>query len=68
MTAKFMPHSAMKAVQWEITKGHLRAMWVLDGSISSGEINKPYRFEKVKDFIEDFISEFESNGYDEGID
>lgn len=43
-------------------------MWVLDGSISSGEINRPYRFEKVKDFIEDFISEFESNGYDEGID
>lgn len=65
---KYLPHSAIKAQQWEITKGHLRAMAALDGAISTGETNRPYRFEKVSEFIEKFIIEFQSFGYHEGQD
>lgn len=65
---KVLPHSLAKSQQWEITKGHLRAMWAIDGAISSGEINRPYRFEKSRDFIEAFIKEFENNSFHEGMD
>lgn len=65
---KFLPHSAAKAQQWEITKGHLRAMWSLDGAISTGEYIRPYKFEKTKDFIEQFIKDFEDQGFNEGFD
>jgi hypothetical protein len=65
---KFLPHSALKAQQWEITKGHLRAMAALDGAISTAETERPYRFEKVEAMIEGFIQEFEDAGYDEGMD
>lgn len=64
--AKLMLHSAMKAQQWEITKGHLRAMAALDGSVISGEYERPFRYEIIEKFIEGFISEFENNGYHEG--
>lgn len=63
-----LPHALAKAQQWEIAKGHLRALWAIDGAISSGEIDRPYRFEKSKDFIESFIKEFEELGFHEGFD
>ena len=65
---KFLPHSSAKALQWEIAKGHLRAMAALDGAISTGEYKKPYKFEKTSKFIEDFIDEFEAAGLHEGMD
>lgn len=65
---KFLPHSAAKAQQWEIAKGHLRAMAALDGSVSSSEMTRPYRYEKSSAAIEKFIREFEAESYHEGFD
>lgn len=65
---KFLPHSAMKAQQWEICKGHLRAMWALDGAMSTSQLERPFRFEKVRDVIEKFIRDFEDDGFHEGMD
>ena len=65
---KFLPHSAAKAQQWEIAKGHLRALAAIDGACSLGESVRPYRFEVVGAAIEKFIKEFEDAGLDEGGD
>lgn len=65
---KFLPHSAAKAQQWEIAKGHLRAMAAIDGACSTGETDRPYRFERVQMAIEKFINEFEDAGFHEGND
>jgi hypothetical protein len=64
----FLPHSAAKAQQWEIAKGHLRAMAAIDGACSTGETERPYRFERVGYAIEKFIKEFEDAGFHEGSD
>lgn len=66
--AKLLLHSAIKAQQWEIAKGHLRALAAIDGSVSTGEAERPYRFEVVGAAIEKFITEFEDNGFHEGQD
>ena len=68
MSIKFLPHSSAKALQWEIAKGHLRAMVALDGAVSTGEYIRPYRFEKSEEAIECFIKEFEAAGLHEGMD
>ena len=65
---KFLPHSAAKAQQWEIAKGHLRAMAAIDGACITGETERPYRFERASIAIENFIQEFESDGFHEGQD
>lgn len=65
---KFLPHSAAKAQQWEIAKGHLRALAAIDGACSTGETERPYRFEIVESAIEKFITEFEDAGLHEGSD
>ena len=65
---KFLPHSYAKAVQWEITKGHLRALAAVDGAMSTGETGRPYRFEIVRDAVEAFIADFEGKGLHEGMD
>lgn len=65
---KFLPHSAAKVQQWEIAKGHLRALTAIDGAVSSGKTKRPYRFEIVGAAIEAFIKEFEENGLHEGMD
>lgn len=65
---KFLPHSAAKAQQWEIAKGHLRALAAIDGACSTGETERPYRFERVGSAIEKFIQEFEDAGFHEGMD
>ena len=64
----FLPHSSAKAQQWEIAKGHLRAVAAIDGALSTGEMERPYRFEKVSAAIEAFIKDFESDGLHEGMD
>jgi hypothetical protein len=68
MTTKFLPHSVAKAQQWEIAKGHLRAMAAIDGACSTGETERPYRFERVSEAIEKFIKDFEWAGLHEGDD
>lgn len=68
MAIKFLPHSAAKAQQWEIAKGHLRAFVAIDGAISTGEVQHPYRFEVVEEAVESFIKDFEANGFHEGRD
>lgn len=65
---KFLPHSAAKAQQWEIAKGHLRALAAIDGACSTGETERPYRFERTEAAIEKFIQEFEDAGLHEGDD
>jgi hypothetical protein len=65
---KFLPHSAAKAQQWEIAKGHLRALAAIDGACSTGETERPYRFERVQAAVESFIKEFEGAGFHEGMD
>jgi hypothetical protein len=65
---KFLPHSAAKAQQWEIAKGHLRALAAIDGACSTGETERPYRFERVQAAVEGFIKEFEGAGFHEGMD
>jgi hypothetical protein len=65
---KFLPHSSAKSQQWEIAKGHLRALAALDGAVSTGETERPYRFEIVGAAIEKFIREFEDAGLHEGMD
>lgn len=66
--ATFLPHSVAKAQQWEIAKGHLRALAAIDGACSTGETERPYRFEVVGAAVEKFIAEFEANGLHEGSD
>lgn len=68
MNIKFLPHANAKAIQCEIAKGHLRAMAAIDGAVSTGEFDRPYRFEKTEAFIENFIKDFEANGFHYGFD
>lgn len=65
---RFLPHSAAKAQQWEIAKGHLRALAAIDGACRTAEMEGPRRYEVVGDAIERFIADFESNGFHEGSD
>jgi hypothetical protein len=65
---KFLSHSVAKALQWEIAKGHLRAMAAIDGAVSTGEEERPYKYEITSDAIETFIKYFEDSGYHEGMD
>lgn len=68
MRTTFLPHSAAKAQQWEIAKGHLRALAAIDGACSTSGSERPYRFEVVEAAIEKFIKEFEDQGLHEGSD
>lgn len=66
--AVFLPHNVAKATQWEIAKGHLRALAAIDGAVATGESERPYRFEVVGAAIEKFIRDFEDSGLAEGSD
>lgn len=55
----------LKAMQWEIAKGHLRSLAALEGSVSSGETDRPYRFERVGERIEAFIKSMDEDGLSE---
>lgn len=66
MTRKIFDQVAFaKAEQWEIAKGHLRALIAIEGAVSSGESERPYRFEVLRERIEDFIKKFEEDGLEE---
>lgn len=64
--SKFLPHSSAKLQQWEITKGHLRAMVALEGALPSRLMNT--KFQKMDIFVEEFIRDFESRGFHYGFD
>lgn len=43
-------------------------MAAIDGAVSTGETERPYRFEKSSEAIEKFIREFEDATLHEGMD
>lgn len=51
-----------KAQQWEVAKGHLRAIAMIDGSSPSGGKSN---WEAIQKAVEDFIRDFEENGHNE---
>lgn len=57
--------SAFKGAQWETAKGHLRALVAIDGAMSSGQVERPLRFEVVSQAVENFIKDFEDHGLHE---
>lgn len=64
--AKFDEIGMRKGVQWEIAKGHLRALVAIDGSRYSGHDpgEKP-RYQEVSEAVEAFIRAFEGDGLHE---
>lgn len=60
---EFQLASALKAQQWEITKGHMRAVAALMGSYNT-ETGDPVKAKWLafETKVEDFIEEVESNG------
>ena len=55
----------LKAMQWQITKGHLRSLAALEGSASSCESERPHKFEIIEQRVEAFIQAFEDDGLQE---
>lgn len=55
--------AAMKGVQWEIAKGHLRALVAIEGSVGSDAVY--CRLEDVDVAIGKFIADFENRGLHE---
>jgi len=51
-----------KTQQWEITKGHLRAVAVVEGSKPS---SMKSHWQETHNAIEAFISDFEERGFNE---
>ena len=61
-------HEMTKAVLWEEAKGKLRAMVACDGArdarlLLSRATDRPFRFEIVKEAIDDFIKHMEENEF-----
>lgn len=58
---------AMKAAQWEVAKGHLRALVVMQGSYHSGGMptREAARFEALSKAVEAFIESVEDEGLHE---
>ncbi len=54
----------MKAVLWEEAKGKLRAMATAGGQIPSTGNRSP-DWQEVEKAVEDFIKDFQDNGYHE---
>lgn len=52
-------------MQWQIAKGHLRSLAALEGSASSGESERPYKFEIIEQRVEAFIQAFEDDALQE---
>lgn len=56
----FMLPEALKAQQWEIAKGHLRALVILQGSYSGRENEyQTIKWQRLEDEIEAFIKKIE---------
>jgi hypothetical protein len=58
------PIGLMKSVLWEEAKGKLRALAAASGQVPSTVEREP-AWERVTNFIEMFITNFESHGYHE---
>lgn len=57
----------LKTIQWERTKGELRAMGAVLGSYMGDEQTQPrqHQYNDAIDRIEDFIKDFEAEGLEE---
>lgn len=64
MVPTFLIPEAMKAQQWEIAKGHLRALVALQGSYQSSDTTY-IKFAELGDKVEEFIKDVEDNGLQE---
>lgn len=63
----FLIDNAMKAQQWEIAKGHLRALVAIQGSYSSAE-REPAgeaKWERLQAALDAFVSKVEDAGLHE---
>jgi hypothetical protein len=58
MIKDFMLDSALKAQQWEITKGHLRALVALQGSYKENP-----KWRGLSNEVEVFIRNMEEKGF-----
>jgi len=57
---------AVKAQQWEIAKGHLRALVVMQGSyFSSGKTHEDQRWQELEEKVEAFIKDIQDNALQE---
>lgn len=63
----FLIDSAMKAQQWEIAKGHLRALVELQGSYSTAvrEEHGTSKWERLQAAVDEFVTNVEDNGLHE---
>lgn len=62
----FMLPEALKAQQWELAKGHLRALVSLQGSYSSGrDAHEEKRWLALKAAVDAFIAQIEEEGWHE---
>lgn len=61
----FYIDDAMKAVEWERAKGHLRALVALQGSYGGRGISDSSAFKRLGDKVAAFIKDVENNGLDE---
>lgn len=53
----------IKGQQWEITKGHLRALVHMQGSYVSEGSEPSRKFTELSRLVENFINEVEDNEY-----
>ena len=66
MDPLFMIDVALKSQQWEITKGHLRAMAAMQGSYQGGRHeSRCETWETLQKMVEDFIEAVENGGLHE---
>lgn len=63
----FLPHSAAVAQQWEIAKGHLRAVVALQGACTSGDGDTSH-YDRCAAAVTKFIARFEDERFNEGCD
>ena len=61
-------HSALMRQQWEITKGHLRALAALKRSANTACHESPCPFQQVEAVIEAYIADFEGQGLPVGVE
>jgi hypothetical protein len=66
MDPYFMTDVAIKAQQWEIAKGHLRALVAMQGSYQSRQDDgRTRRWQDLERAVDDFIVKVEDEGWHE---
>ena len=65
MTEAYMLPEAIKGQQWEITKGHLRAMVSIQGSFCTNTQLSQAKYTRLKELVDSFIGMVEYNALHE---